>query len=791
MKKNINMHKKITKRGDDGMRMKIAKGNLRVDMVAKISLVLFIAALFAIFMFQSMPAQAGTITSCADCHGNPPVDNATGRDNLSGTFKGSHNTHAGSAATSGQYGFNCEICHAAPNYGWYSHQNGNVDVNIRWLSMSGIVNGTVQGGSVAGWGSYSKGTSFAVSNNPTYGICNNTYCHSNGTAGTWNTPGGPTWRPTPQANISPLWSSNSPGCTPCHGNETGNPGNGAPWYTSAFLTGTWTTNKANSHQAHAGSGNPCNKCHASTTSTGNTITSVGNHIKRTYTVTPGPGINYTYAYVTNGGTCSSISCHGGGSMKWGTGVADCVSCHTAAIPKTLSLGTIRPVVGASADFNMTTVGLSRHLFGATTIVKWDCIVCHREGSITNGKASATYHNDGVATTGGLVHLRNVDTTNEAVGWTIDNKRWTTTDYTNMDDFCLSCHDSDGAAAVSVNATNNGIGGNALRPFNSTDWTTRGFGVIPMLTRGWATASGELRLAGSSEIDTARRVRVVDVKTQFYAGTAGNWATANYNGNPSQHAVIGTRYGTKNARWYTASGAAWGTVVLKKMGTSVRAMGETALLSCSDCHVLDSGSGAHGSGSATRVYNLRWVTVDIDDNCNGCHNRSVYPINTIGSSGISRYQHNQEYVANANDRFIGKWGWWVTTRTSVGGEVESHNSGCMICHAGYNGYSTLSKRNSYGGIHGTWGSWGNNATGTYHLSTTNSGTAITSYRFFPGSWFRNNPAGAANDGGWTSASTNVGCYLGPSTAQGFSNCTSHTGAGLTSAWGGNYGRAPKY
>lgn len=30
------------------------------------------------------------------------------------------------------------------------------------------------------------------------------------------------------------------------------------------------------------------------------------------------------------------------------------------------------------------------------------------------------------------------------------------DYADIDQFCLTCHDADGAAAINVNATNNGV-----------------------------------------------------------------------------------------------------------------------------------------------------------------------------------------------------------------------------------------------------------------------------------------------------------------------------------------------
>lgn len=739
---------RMKKRGDDSMRRKTTRTEKAQKETAMFRPVLVIALLSALVMWGliCMPGQAQATTpiaSCGDCHGNPPVDNAAGRDAATGRFPGSHDMHAGT------YGYSCANCHVTPNYSWYSHQDGNIQVQ----SLSA--------------GSYSRGASFPATNAFSPGTCSNTYCHSKGTGGTLMTN-------DPRAvaaNTSPLWGTvTTLTCTTCHGNETGNPGNGSPWYTTTG-NGSGGGTKANSHQGHAGSGAVCNKCHITTTTTGNTITSVSNHANRTYNVIQGTGITFTYTWATNGGTCATISCHGGGTMKWGTGTADCVSCHSGtAFPKSLGTGTIRRVVGTGGDFNMASaIGTtaSRHLMGATTIVKWDCIICHREGSTATGKANSSYHNDGTAPTGGLIHLRNVDTTNEAVGWAINNSAWTTTDYRSLDTFCLSCHDSNGAAAVSVNATNNGIGGNALKPFNSTD----------QLAGGW--------LKGTNAIPNALRDRVVDVKSQFYAGTTmvGTYAGidgvnvgvagGSYNGNYSQHAVIGKRYSTINMKWGTIAGGftAWGSVTLRKIGQQVNIVKETAILSCADCHVLDSGSGAHGGAS---LYNLRMTTVNaIDSNCNMCHSSQTYSTGGIGTTP-SRIQHGDldggDPLRPASHT---KWGW------------GSLSANCMGCHAGYMGYTTASRRTSYGGIHG-------NATAQYGWATVG-GPMISSYRFFPGSQFKHNPASKNGDGGWTtSGAQNIGCYMYNATTQGYFNCTRHNGnSGSDNGTPYNYVRPLRY
>lgn len=709
---------------------------------ARIKLIALTIGLFmSSLLFVPLTAQAsGTLGACSTgaCHGNPPVDNDTSRDATSGTFKGSHNTHTGAWYTTNdaRYGLSCEICHVAPNYTWNSHQGDTIQVNIRWMSVAA---GVLKTGSVAGWGSYSKGTSFARSNNPTFGVCTNTYCHSNGSGGTQNAGAGGDSRLI-AANISPMWSTNTPGgagCTPCHGNETGNPGNGAPWYTSTWNNGTV---KANSHQAHAASGDVCYKCHFSTTNTGNTITSVGNHIKGTYSVSPGTGISYTYTYTTNGGTCATISCHGGGSMKWGTGSANCIGCHSAAFPKNLGgAGTIRNVAGAGGDFTMA----SRHLRSVSTITKWDCMVCHLEGDASTGKAG-TDHNDGSGASGGKVNVRNVD--NWSTGWAIDNRAWTTTDYTNLDQFCLNCHDSDGASQIAVTNTNNGLmtgtwstirtGSSisaALYPFNSA-WVTAGV------------------VSGSTQAAALTRSRVTDVKTQFNpgGGVIGEvWTTtgANYNGNPSQHAVIGARYSTINTNW---TAAAWSSFTLHKTGDNVNTTRETSLLSCADCHVLDSGSGAHGGANS---YNLQYNT--INSFCYVCHAQTTYRYGTTGGTGGSRYAHG------GYSRPHGAY-----TAYGMGG------GSCMLCHGGWSSSATQTYNQAYGGIHGSWG--------TYQ-------GGMVKYRFQPGTY---RGSVFTNNDGWSTTNQTHSCYFINGTAtSAFNNCNSHSGS--VGTYTPAYGRPTKY
>ncbi|MDA8241068.1 MAG: CxxxxCH/CxxCH domain-containing protein [Nitrospiraceae bacterium] len=112
-----------------------------------------------------------TITSCDRCHAYPPLDGT--RDGATGAVVGDHQLHL----------YVCSTCHVAPGATDYAHRTGNIQMQA---SISG--------------GTYSRGTSFAQSNNaiPQTGTCSNVSCH------------GGTGTTTPQ------WGVGTVGCVDCH-----------------------------------------------------------------------------------------------------------------------------------------------------------------------------------------------------------------------------------------------------------------------------------------------------------------------------------------------------------------------------------------------------------------------------------------------------------------------------------------------------------------------------------------------------------------------------------------------
>lgn len=242
--------------------------------------------------------QANSV-NCGGCHAGDG-GHAHGGAKIS---TGSHGRHLVYAFTTTGNATKCMICHKYTNLPFQSgcftgeygntvchtgagakHSNGLIDVRID----------PVFGNISAYMGSPAPGNG--------YSNCVNTYCHSNGTSVATG---------TIPANTTTGWGSGSLACDACHGIP--------PGYVSGAA-------KANSHGKHAAYS--CARCHYGTTTTGTTITGFTSHVNKAYDVSGAPGTTFTYTFAATGGSCSTISCHGGGSATWGT-TLPCNSCHDA------------------------------------------------------------------------------------------------------------------------------------------------------------------------------------------------------------------------------------------------------------------------------------------------------------------------------------------------------------------------------------------------------------------------------------------------------------------------------
>jgi hypothetical protein len=121
----------------------------------------------------------------------------------------------------------------------------------------------------------------------------------------------------------------------------------------------------------------------------------------------------------------AISAHGdqgGGGTSGGCG------CHSSAV------GTRRQVLGTGGDFGANPTVTSHHVAGSADPADNQCTVCHDQSQHTSG----------------TVRLRHADTGTTVV--------YNTSTPSTLEQFCLSCHDANGALATAVS-------GSALSPFN--------------------------------------------------------------------------------------------------------------------------------------------------------------------------------------------------------------------------------------------------------------------------------------------------------------------------------------
>jgi hypothetical protein len=179
-------------------------------------------------------------------------------------------------------------------------------------------------------------------------------------------------------------------------------------------------------------------------------------------------------------------CHIAHDFKLAT--AGCIGCHSIA--QTAGGTFVNDNNGVRSilpEFNKR----SHHILGAAPTNE-QCAVCHLEGTV-GGAVNPAYH-----TADNKIHLRNADTDADFV--------WSGTEHTNMDNFCFSCHDSDGAKSAGIAAIMTGK--NFGAPFSATN------PFADTLTNGY---------------DQVARAGVVDVKTAFTTTNA------------SHHAVSGQRY----------------------------------------------------------------------------------------------------------------------------------------------------------------------------------------------------------------------------------------------------------
>ncbi|UCD83443.1 MAG: hypothetical protein JSU92_09000 [Deltaproteobacteria bacterium] len=271
----------------------------------------------------------------------------------------------------------------------------------------------------------------------------------------------------------------------------------------------------------------------------------------------------------DGDNCTS-ACHLHNNNFAGEG--DCIGCHRSA-------GSVRKITGSGGDFDR----LSHHVTsGPTTnevVTKYDCVVCHSEG--TTDASMTSYHGDS------YVDLKNADT-----GANIRLSISPPYNGSTLTNFCLTCHDSNGATFTYVPALYGGAG-NGLQPF--TDLNT-----------------------------------VLNVYDQF--------RTTNF----SSHAISAI------GAMYTCGGSGIPT------GSFVSPWEDCSTTECSDCHHVD--TNAHGTVNNRWLLESSSGNDETVDNtnliCVKCHTYSVYTLNDV--SGSVFCDHDKAAHQTGTDNSFGIW-----------------------------------------------------------------------------------------------------------------------------------------
>jgi predicted CxxxxCH...CXXCH cytochrome family protein len=312
-----------------------------------------------------------TVTTCGDCHGNPPQDGTyvTARNNPPGQFQGAHSKHSGK--DEGQYGYACTVCHY--NAATTKHSTG-----FKNISGSKVPRNT-----------YGGVTNIAATNSPNYTLtCTKSTCHSTG-RGTVIT----------QYSPSPGWTGTTT-CLSCHGGR--NSGTNAYAKTTTTNFGLSTT-----HSQHLGkyayTDINCQTCHGKTATnhtalkdyTGAIYHGNGNKTVVFKDIAYGSYTSYKAAGV-NQGKCTNTSCHGGKSRSaWSNAGSvntsnTCVHCHgvdgtSAALPNIAAnrkffapgynkVGTSTDQINSSADKR---VGSHFKHLSSVYMKAVKCNECHR------------------------------------------------------------------------------------------------------------------------------------------------------------------------------------------------------------------------------------------------------------------------------------------------------------------------------------------------------------------------------------------------------------------------------
>ncbi|BCS52103.1 cytochrome c3 family protein [Geobacter sp. SVR] len=475
-----------------------------------------------------------------------------------------------------------------------------------------------------------------------------------------------------------------------------------------------------------------------------------------------------------GGSC--VKCHAVGQNKFNGGVAGLVNDNNG----------VRAIV---PEF-----GKNSHHVSGRTVTDADCAVCHLEGKVVNGaiavdtnfhmKDSKIYLRDGGGVTSFASEIggdkRSTYTGNlKGFVWDPANP-----DHNLMDQFCFSCHNSNGA----LSAVGIASGNSATNPFNSG--LTNAY---DQLKRPAVVAVYDQFSPSNPSHHAVRGKKYQTSKKRIEMTSAENAAFTTYSGNTAVDGVTAAngqwKYpGTKRKTIYEAGRFAAGYSPLGTT-TSVR---DDSTLHCGDCHTVGQWKagtvpvvkadgtvdttasasvaiGAHGSANEYMLRNRLGTDAlhNITSNTAGtyvcfiCHNLSTYYGSTHfqGNNSCNSGNANSAGMTGYGGGFVASTGPRVPNMVGSSGYGNVFGYTCAHCHNG----GTGQQGGSFGAIHGVA------ATTTYGTYSTNNNTAASaagefnivakkSYRFMGG--LSNKYQGGGSDSRWEATLTAnrfEGCY----------------------------------
>jgi len=271
----------------------------------------------------------------------------------------------------------------------------------------------------------------------------------------------------------------------------------------------------------------------------------------------------------------------------------CVGCHT--------IGQNGPQHGTSAIVNDNSgvraiipefAKRSHHITSAAP-TDAQCVVCHLEGTVDTDGVSIVV-NTAKHMIDNKIHLRNADTDADLV--------WSGSEHTNIDNFCFSCHDSNGATSAGIAAvmTGKNFGGpfSPKNPFadtltNSYDQTTRA-GVIDVKTAFTTTNASHHAVSGQRYVyrfSTLANAQAWAARTGNPVPPASQIAEGHTDASPLGGTITG--FGT-GLTFDPAGPEEGGDATLYEAGKFVatytplgatQTVGDNSTLHCGDCHTV--------------------------------------------------------------------------------------------------------------------------------------------------------------------------------------------------------------